>query len=97
MSLYIKGLELPERGEKIIVLTSSGYVEDVSGQVINGVEAFNVLPHGRLGDLDALQNRMETYSDYEGAIGYHDEDMICRDSVAYAIEQAPTIIPPDDK
>lgn len=39
MGIYIKGISIPEFGEKIIILTSSGYVEDVSGQVIDGVEA----------------------------------------------------------
>lgn len=82
MSLYIKGLEMPESGEKIIVLTSSGYVEDVSGQVINGAEAFNVPPHGRLGDLDALLEGMNPLAEYENG---------------WMIDGAPTIIPPDDK
>lgn len=31
MSILIKGIKMPKRGEKIIILTSSGYVEDVSG------------------------------------------------------------------
>lgn len=45
MSILIKGMEMPEFGEKIIILTSTGYVEDVSGQVIGGVEAVSVPPH----------------------------------------------------
>lgn len=55
--------------------------------------ALPVHPHGRLGDLDVLYSEMETYSDYCGAKEYHDDEMIHRDSILYAIEQAPTIIP----
>ena len=52
MSILINGMDMPKCGEKIIVLTSSGYVEDVSGQVIQGVEAIPVPPHGALMDRD---------------------------------------------
>lgn len=48
MSILIKGMEMPDFGERIIILTSSGYVEDVSGNVIQGVEAVPIPPHGRL-------------------------------------------------
>ena len=55
MGLFIKGMEMPKSGEKIIILTSSGYIEDVSGQVIEGVEAISVpTPHGCLIDADEL-------------------------------------------
>lgn len=46
MGVYIKGMSMPKEAEKIIILTSSGYVEDVSGQVIQGVEAVEFPPHG---------------------------------------------------
>lgn len=52
MGVYIKGMEMPDFGERIIILTSSGYVEDVSGNVIQGVEAVSVPPHGCLIDAD---------------------------------------------
>ena len=80
MSLLIKGMEMPDFGERIIILTSSGYVEDVSGSVIQGVEAISVPPHGRCIDADKLV--MENYKPY-GAI----------DALALeAIKAAPTII-----
>lgn len=56
MSIIIKGLNMPKSGEKIIILTSSGYVEDVSGQVIQGVEAVELPPHGRAIDADVLKS-----------------------------------------
>jgi len=56
MSLFIKGMELPKSGEKIIILTSSGYIEDVSGQVIEGAEAVSIpTPHGRLIDEKCIK------------------------------------------
>lgn len=81
MGIYIKNMEMPEFGEKIIILTSSGYVEDVSGQVINGIEAMPVPEHGRLIDADAL---VHSY--------YHAPSFpnLCK-----AINDASTIIPAD--
>lgn len=49
--------------------------------------------HGRLGDLDELLNLMFHYDDYYGAKEAHDVDLIHRDSICYAIENAPTIVP----
>ena len=51
-------------------------------------------PHGRLGDLDALWDRMYKYSDNEGAkIPFGDNDFIIhRDSACELIEDAPTVI-----
>lgn len=51
-------------------------------------------PHGRLGDLDKLWNRMYNYIDNEGAkMPYGDNDfMIHRDSACELIEDMPTVI-----
>lgn len=51
-------------------------------------------PHGRLGDLDKLWDRMYNYIDNEGAkMPYGDNDfMIHRDSACELIEDAPTVI-----
>lgn len=51
-------------------------------------------PHGRLGDLDELWDKMSKYTDNEGAkmpFGYEDF-MIHRDSACELVEDAPTII-----
>lgn len=49
--------------------------------------------HGRLVDADVLLKFMYEYDDYEGAKEAHDLDLIHRDSICYAIEEAPTIVP----
>lgn len=94
MGIYITGMEMPEFGEKIIVLTSSGYVENVSGQVIEGVEAVPVPSHGRLIDADALE---------EDGADIHEDVVYCgyvEDSIwgfsHEMIENAPTIIPAEE-
>lgn len=45
----------------------------------------------RLIDANALWGQMEQYDDYQGAKEAHDLDMIHRDSILFAIEQAPTV------
>ena len=51
-------------------------------------------PHGRLGDLDKLWDRMYNYIDNEGAkMPFGDNDfMIHKDSACELIEDAPTVI-----
>ena len=56
-------------------------------------------PHGRLGDLDALWDRMYNYIDNEGAkMPFGDNDfMIHRDSACELIEDAKTVIEAEEK
>lgn len=56
-------------------------------------------PHGRLGDLDALWDRMYNYIDNEGAkMPYGDNDfMIHKDSACELIEDMLTIIEAEGK
>ena len=90
MSLFIKGMELPKSGEKIIILTSSGYIEDVSGQVIEGAEAVSIpTPHGRLGDLDAL---MELYEPAPEDVNEWEHYTTTISAIRQNIKDAPTII-----
>lgn len=53
--------------------------------------------HGRLGDLDALFEKMYHLSDNEGAHkdSHVDDDLILRDSACYLIEKTTTIIEAD--
>ncbi len=83
MSLYIKGLEMPKSGSAyVLVIHPDGAITTVTGGRELPYKAIPVPPHGRLGDLDAL------------AAGC-DEPYWCR--WLSEIEDAPTIIPPDDK
>ena len=56
-------------------------------------------PHGRLGDLDELWDRIYNYIDNEGAkMPFGDNDfMIHKDSACELIEDAPTVIEAEEK
>ena len=45
----------------------------------------------RLIDANALWELMRTYDDYQGAKEAHDLELIHRDSILFAIENAPTV------
>jgi hypothetical protein len=83
-------MEMPNFGERIIILTSSGYVEDVSGTVIQGVEAVPVQPHGRLIDADALKD-LYNYNAHDSDI-----DKAWTGNIRRSIDSAPTIIPAEE-
>lgn len=92
MSVYIKGMEMP----KNCYSCDFGKFHSDGGQycgrhmrsVNSGLSRPDwcplvpVPPHGRLGDLDALLEGMNTLAKYENG---------------WIIDGAPTIIPPDDK
>lgn len=94
MSVLIKGMEMPDFGERIIVLTSSGYVEDVSGTVIQGVEAVSVPDHGRL--IDASEKiKVQIYDDMTEdfqKVEMTIDDLLSR---GWVEANAPTVIPAD--
>ena len=105
MGIYIKGMEMPTSCRECpLEQGDSGYRWCGAIQKVKSTWDYReylpdwcplvpVPDHGRLGDLDALYKKMEHYSDNEGATGYQDDTFICRDSVLFAIEDAPTIIP----
>lgn len=55
MGVYIEGLKIPQSGQYVVVLTSSGMVEDVNGFVVGKAVEVKA-PHGRLIDADALES-----------------------------------------
>lgn len=102
--IYIPGLRVPEENEDElwIAVRSDGTVTFNAewGWTMNKGKAVSVPPHGRLGDLDALEERVikRKYAcagaSAHGAItelhkswGLHDAELM--------IEAAPTIIPAD--
>ena len=100
MSVIVKGMEMPKN---CVVCKNYYYCELWSKLTVNKrckerhpdcpiVEVKE--PHGRLGDLDALWDRMYNYIDNEGAkMPFGDNDfMIHKDSACELIEDAPTVI-----
>lgn len=86
MGVYIKGLKTPQSGQYVFVLTSSGMVENINGLVVG--EAVEVkVPHGRIGDLDAIYDAVERrYCVSSGAEHKAERDFLD------LITSAPTII-----
>ena len=94
MSILIRGMEMPKNCTGCPICCGLPYQHrDVKGRRPD-CPLVELPPHGRLGDLDKLWNRMYNYIDNEGAkMPYEDNDfMIHRDSACELIEDMPTVI-----
>lgn len=99
MSVFIKGMEMPENCSRCDFIKLNAAVRCFLFTGINGrakdcplVEIST--PHGRLIDGDKLLDKMSNYTDNEGAkmpFGY-DDALIHRDSACFMIENAPTLV-----
>lgn len=88
MGVYIENMEMPPPGTfNIVHIHCDGQVFMPSwgkGMTqVNGVKAFPVPPHGRLGDLDKLADNMRSAT----------AGMEHRAIIMHEIRRAPTIIP----
>lgn len=85
--IYVKGIELPKDGEHPywVTIHSDGTVEynENKGQGWQTSEAVPIPDHGRLGDLDELEQAMRNRKNFVGRLS--DPDCLVAD--------APTIIP----
>lgn len=84
MSLILKGIDLPSKGEDVTIeINSSGYVRAYSTVPMvydSDIQAIQISRgHGRIGDLDELQKAIKT--DIMGGLNYE-----------YFIRNAPTIL-----
>ncbi len=99
MSVLIKGMDSPTKEnfmtQLYLICDEDGnwYAVDTTNKNLYKVIEVKE-PHGRLGDLDELWNRMYNYIDNEGAkMPFGDNDfMIHKDSACELIEDASTII-----
>ena len=93
MGLYIEGMEMPKRG-MVVNIYADGRVTnhfDELGKTIG--KAVSVPPHGRLGDLDRLEQMFvdidnAPYSGFDGT-----EPFYSAEDAAQIIRLAPTVIP----
>ena len=91
MGVYIPGMEMPTNRSRWIVIYPDGKVEysdktDEWETLDKG--AVPVPPHGRLGDLDALEEKAIKRSTRGVCVNVLDKVI-----TAYDIETAPTVIP----
>ena len=93
MGVYIKGMEMPKEYAVIIKIYPDGrigkipYVQWFQTDLVEGVQAVPVPPHGRLIDADEL---LQSHSVSDGI--YFPDAYI----PATAIKAAPTIIPAEE-
>ena len=97
--ILIRNFKMPKDHSLWLVIRPDGTVfkikdNDKSGAPKEGTAIFLPEGHGRLGDLDALFEKMYHLSDNEGVHkdSAVDDALILRDSACYLIEDAPTII-----
>ena len=88
MSILIRGMEMPKVGGKIITIYADGRVLYDGGYI----KAVPVPPHGRLGDLDRMEQMFADidnapYSGFDGT-----ESFYSAEDAAQIIRLAPTII-----
>lgn len=94
-SVLIKNMEMPERCGQCFLRVGNCKQRIYMEQRPKNCPLVEIpTPHGRLGDLDKLWDRMYNYIDNEGAkMPFGDNDfMIHRDSACELIEDAPTVI-----
>lgn len=88
MSILIEGMEMPTEDEEIIIrIDSNGTVMTEYALPISGTKAVSVPPHGRLGDLDKLNEEVRLLIN---------ENMLSRDDardLLGTVADAPTVIP----
>lgn len=88
MSILIEGMEMPTEDEEIIIrIDSNGTVMTEYALPISGTKAVSVPPHGRLGDLDKLNEEVRLLIN---------ENILSRDDARDLLEtiaDAPTVIP----
>lgn len=107
MGVYLPNMEMPRRGQMLVI-----FPDGTSYVCFNGMrerlaqtEAVPIPPHGRLGDLDALVERIEGIWDCNDMV-FRPNDKICdvpedckgckwaqtKDCIQRMVENAPTII-----
>lgn len=65
MGIYIKGVDIPKDGlVRNISIFDNGDVRFYGGSIVIG-KAIELPPHGRLGDLDALERNLREMADYQ--------------------------------
>ena len=95
MSVIVRGMDMPKDCFECMVDCPVGVQRFIVIGRPRGCPLVEIpTPHGRLGDLDKLWDRMYNYTDNEGAkMPFGDNDfMIHKDSACELIEDTPTVI-----
>ena len=79
MSILIKGMEMPKDGEKLYMIVFSDGKACASYKPFEWHEVVSLPPHGRLGDLDAVEAEIREKTNEQFCVNI--------------VQNAPTIIP----
>lgn len=99
MGIYLPNMEMPRKGEMLVVFPDGTAYVCFNGmrERLSQTEAVPVPPHGRLGDLDKLEQMFSDidnapYSSFDGS-----EPFYSAEDAAQIIRLAPTIIPGEEE
>ncbi len=106
MSILIKGKEMPKDGDKLYMITFSDGKACASYKPFEWYEVVPVQPHGRLGDLDKLVEKIDGIWDCNDMV-FKPNDHCCnipedckgckwvetKNFIRRMVANAPTIIP----
>ena len=91
MSILLRHVDIPEYGHRIVVLSDGhAYYEDFINPFVDLGEVVLVPTHGRLGDLDKLEDGLRHMAKYQ-----HGERLYGVLGCCETIRLAPTIVPAD--
>lgn len=91
MGIYLPNMEMPKTGKPIMLyLTSEGkvFVGVIGELTFTENDAFELPPHGRLGDLDRIER---TLHEWESVVWDRNAVQMLRDCINL-VKAAPTII-----
>ena len=98
MAVLIEGVEMPKGNDELrLIIRSNGQVIISHKTYYEETEAVPVPPHGRLGDLDKLEQMFADidHAPYSGFDGI--EPFYSAEDAAQIIRLAPTIIPASEE
>ncbi len=98
MGVYIKGVEMPTGNDELrLIIRSNGQVIISHKTYYEETEAVPVPPHGKLGDLDRLEQMFADidHAPYSGFDGL--EPFYSAEDAAQIIRLSPTIIPASEE
>ena len=98
MAVLIEGMEMPKGNDELrLIIRSNGQVIISHKTYYEETEAVPVPPHGRLGDLDKLEQMFADidHAPYSGFDGI--EPFYSAEDAAQIIRLAPTIIPASEE
>ena len=96
MGIYLPNMEIPKNEPLLVKINPDGSVSTTARNGYRKYKAVPVPPHGRLGDLDVLEQMFSDidnapYSEFDGG-----EPFYSAEDAAQIIRLSPTVIPEEE-